>query len=218
MKKIIISPSILSADMANLGRDVKLSENAGASYLHIDIMDGHFVPNLSYSAATVAALRALSNQVFDVHLMISNPDFYIKSFADAGADIITVHYEAVSDIKEIADKIHSLGVKAGLSIKPNTPADAILSFIEYFDLILVMTVEPGFGGQSYIQEMNEKISRLRKAIDETGKDIDLEVDGGINLENIHMPLNSGANVIVAGSAIFKSDNPASVIEKMKAKA
>ncbi len=218
MKEIIIAPSILAADMANLGRDVQLSEKAGARYLHIDIMDGHFVPNLSYCADTVSALRPLSNQIFDVHLMVTDPDFFIESFAKAGADIITFHAEAVSDPKKLADKIHSLGKKAGISLKPKTSADTILDFIQYFDLVLVMTVEPGFGGQSYIEEMNEKIAIFSRAIESLGKDIDLEIDGGITLENIHMPLNAGANVIVAGSAIFKADSPTDIIKKMKAKA
>ena len=215
MKKIIISPSILAADITALGKDVKISEEAGAEYLHIDIMDGHFVPNISYGPDVVKALRPVSNQVFDVHLMISDPLFYAEKFANAGADIITVHYETIDNPKETAEKLHSLGVKAGLSIKPKTPAEDIFEFLPYFDLILVMTVEPGFGGQSYIEEMNEKISVLRAEIDKLGLDIDLEVDGGIGPKNVSMPISAGANVIVAGSAVFKAENPAEAIRQMK---
>ena len=215
MKKIIISPSILAADITALGKDVKISEEAGAEYLHIDIMDGHFVPNISYGPDVVKALRPVSNQVFDVHLMISDPLFYAEKFANAGADIITVHYETIEKPKETAEKLHSLGVKAGLSIKPKTPAADIFEFLPYFDLILVMTVEPGFGGQSYIEEMNEKISVLRAEIDKLGLDIDLEVDGGIGPKNVSMPISAGANVIVAGSAVFKAENPAEAIRQMK---
>jgi ribulose-phosphate 3-epimerase len=147
--------------------------------------------------------------------MISDPLFYAEKFAKAGADIITVHYETIDNPKEAAERLHSLGVKAGLSIKPKTPAEDIFEFLPYFDLILVMTVEPGFGGQSYIEEMNEKISVLRAEIDKLGLNIDLEVDGGIGPKNVSMPISAGANVIVAGSAVFKADNPAEAIRQMK---
>lgn len=215
MGKIKIAPSILAANAAYLGDDTVKAEKAGADYLHIDIMDGHFVPNLSFSADTVKALRGLSKLVFDVHLMISEPYKYIESFAKAGADIITVHAEAVDDIAEAAEKIHALGVKAGISVKPGTPAEVLEKYIDMFDLILVMTVEPGFGGQKYIEDMNEKIKTVRRMIEKTGKCIDLEVDGGITAANIGMPTEAGADVIVAGSAIFKSDNIEKTISEMR---
>ncbi len=218
MKKIKIAPSILAADAANLGAELTKIEKAGADYAHIDIMDGHFVPNLAFSPDIVKALRKTSGLVFDVHLMISEPMKYIKTFVDAGADIVTFHHEAVDNPKEVIDYIHSFGKKAGVSVKPKTDVTEISSYLNELDLVLVMTVEPGFGGQSYIEEMNEKIFEARKMIDESGKDIELEVDGGVTAQNIHMPVGNGANVIVAGSAVFRADDVSEIIAEMRSAA
>lgn len=210
---IIISPSILSADFANLERDIKLVEDAGADWLHIDVMDGHFVPNITIGVPVVQSIKKVSRVPLDVHLMIENPEKYIDPFVSAGADIVTFHYEAASDkVLEIADKIKKTGAKAGLSIKPKTDVSEISEFLPYFDLILVMTVEPGFGGQSFMHDCAQKIPQIRQ---DAPENLVIQVDGGINNVTGHVCTSLGANSLVAGNYIYKSENIAQAIKSLR---
>ena len=197
-----IAPSILAADFAALGEEVRAVTAAGADYIHIDVMDGHFVPNLTVGPAVVGALRPCSDRPFDVHLMISPVDPHIEAFAEAGADIITVHPEAGPHLHRTIQSIKAHGKKAGVSINPATPVAAAIEVLDEVDLVLVMSVNPGFGGQSFIPGVLDKIRALRKAIDETGRQIDLEVDGGVNGSTAPLALEAGADVLVAGTAVF----------------
>ena len=202
-QNIRIAPSILSADFAELGKEVKNIDAAGADYIHIDVMDGHFVPNITIGPGVVKALRPHSEKPFDVHLMVAPVDPYIVAFAEAGADIITVHAEASPHTHRTIQSIKSLGKKAGLSLNPATPASAIDSLIDQLDLILVMTVNPGFGGQKFIENQIDKIQEIRRRIDKSGRTIDLEVDGGIDTSTAKRVIEAGANVLVAGTASFR---------------
>lgn len=208
----IISPSILSADFANLERDIKLVTDNGAQWVHVDVMDGHFVPNITIGIPVVKSLRKVTNAVLDVHLMIDNPEKYAEDFIKAGADVITFHYEATKDAKTLLKKIKSLGVKAGLSIKPKTPAECILDCLEDCDLLLVMTVEPGFGGQSFMQDCAEKVPLIK---DKGHKNLIIQVDGGINDKTAKICKDLGANCLVAGSYIYNSNDVKSAIASLK---
>ena len=212
---IKLAPSILSADFARLLEDVKKVEKAGCEYLHIDVMDGHFVPNITLGPAIVKSLRKDVNMVFDAHLMIENPDNYIKEFADAGCDIIVVHQEACTHLHRTIQNIKSHGVKAGVALNPATPIETIKYVLEDVDMVLLMSVNPGFGGQSYIPVVTKKIKELRSLIDEMGLDIDIEVDGGVKPSNISEVVNAGANVIVAGSAIFNAGNIDEAVKSLR---
>ena len=219
-QSIRIAPSILSADFASLGAEVRAVSQAGADYIHIDVMDGHFVPNLTIGPAVVAALRPHSSLPFDVHLMISPADPYIPDFVQAGADIITVHVEAGPHLHRTIQLIKDEGVRAGLALNPGTPVTFVEPLLDTLDLVLVMSVNPGFGGQSFIAGQLEKIRQLRTLIDKSERKIDLQVDGGINSENAADAIAAGADVLVAGSATFTGDTSqyAANIEALRAKA
>lgn len=210
--EIIISPSILAADFNILGQQIKEVEKSGAKYLHIDVMDGMFVPSISFGMPVIRSIRKSTDLFFDVHLMIEEPLRYVEEFADCGADMITFHLEAAEGhVEETIDRIHALGCKAGLSVKPATPVSAVEPYVEKLDMILIMTVEPGFGGQKYIESSTEKIRQMRQIVREHGLETDIQVDGGITADNVSVVKEAGANVIVAGSAVFKGD----IIENVK---
>lgn len=213
----ILSPSILAADFGRLGEQIREVEHAGAKYLHIDVMDGIFVPDISFGMPVISSIRKCSDIFFDVHLMIDRPERYIKEFADCGANLINFHLEATEDVVGTIQKIRFLGKKVGITISPETPAEKTEPYLKLVDMVLVMTVKPGFGGQKLIPECLEKVRRIRAMVTEKGLKTDIEVDGGIRIDNVGLALEAGANVIVSGSAVFQnkiSDNVARFLEKM----
>ena len=206
MKKIKISPSILSANFSELGNEIKRLENAGADMIHVDVMDGHFVPNLTIGPPVIKALRNCSTLPFDVHLMISPVHKYIKDYADAGADIITIHPEATDNLKESINLIKKLNKKIGLSLNPDTPIDIIKKFLSSIDLVLIMSVYPGFGGQKFIPKVIDKIKELKNIKEKQNIKFDIEVDGGIDFDNSKLVIEAGANILVSGTTIFKNND------------
>ena len=206
MKKIQISPSILSADFSQLGAEIKRLEEGGADMIHVDVMDGHFVPNLTIGPPVIKALRKQCSIKFDVHLMISPVHKYIETYSDAGADIITIHPEATDNLDESILKIKSLNKKVGVSLNPETKIDLIIDYLEKIDLVLIMSVNPGFGGQKFMPEVLDKIRELKKIQSKNNLNFDIEIDGGINFDNCQLAIEAGANILVSGTTVFKSNN------------
>lgn len=212
---IYIAPSLLAADFANLQSEVKQMADAGANYLHLDVMDGAFVPNISFGAPVIGAIRPHSNLIFDVHLMINDPIRYIDDFVKAGADIITVHLESCQNLDAVIADIKRREMRCGVAISPTTPVERLLPYLSKIDMALIMTVVPGFGGQALIPETLDKVRTVRRYAQNMGLKLDIEVDGGIKTENVHLVTESGANIIVAGSSIFGAKKPREVITKMR---
>ena len=212
---IKVSPSVLACDLSRLLEEVKSIESAGADMVHLDVMDGVFVTNISFGLPVIASLRKNTDMFFDVHLMIDRPERYVERFVKAGADLVTFHYEASENPEKTLETIRGLGKKAGISVKPNTPVDVIFPMLDKCDLVLIMTVEPGYGGQALIPECLQKVKKLKAEIDKRGLDIDIQVDGGINEKNASDAKAAGANVLVAGSAVFKYEDRKSAIDKLR---